>query len=120
MPETLTPHTWVAEGNDGISWQPTKEMAERDLVGNPAGLGFATEVYPLYRLRWIPVGERLPVDGQEVLAMTADDRRLVLQYHNRMGGGRWGHDSLDADAYPLRVTHWMPLPGLPATVAEQT
>jgi hypothetical protein len=73
--------------------------------------------------RWIPVSERLPDDGQEALARTSDDRRLVLQCHNRMGGCRWGHDALDADAYPLRVTHWaplMPLPEPPATVTEQT
>ena len=58
--------------------------------------------------RWIPVGERLPEDGEFVLAW--DDEIIeVLEYKNTFGGASFLNIA-DTTVYP---THWMPLPQPP-------
>ena len=64
---------------------------------------------------WISVEDCLPANGEEVLALTIAGRMFVLHHHERLGGGRWGHQSLDDDACRAPVTHWMPLPAPPQT-----
>jgi hypothetical protein len=60
--------------------------------------------------RWIPMTERLPDDGLEVL-VTADGW-MRIAYRTITDGWRIvGHGKLDTARQP---THWMPLPwGLP-------
>jgi len=43
--------------------------------------------------RWVPVGERLPVDGQQVLWLLNDNATIDLDYTK-----------------PFNATHWQPLP----------
>jgi len=58
--------------------------------------------------RWIPVSERLPEDGEFVLAW--DDEIIeVLEYKNTFGGASFLNIA-DTTVYP---THWMPLPEPP-------
>jgi hypothetical protein len=63
---------------------------------------------------WIPAGERLPVEGQEVLAWNGGGQcekpwqgHVLCEYRN----GEW-RESQEFDRYP-GVTHWMPLPEPP-------
>lgn len=68
---------------------------------------------------WIPVGERLPDDGVEVLAwgcwaedQTEEDWRLWhANYGDGHGGGWWTVGQCREALSP--VTHWMPLPPPP-------
>ena len=57
--------------------------------------------------RWIPVSERLPEYGQEVLVYTGNILKPVV-----MAFTFWRKDY---DTW-LRVTHWMPLPEPPKEV----
>lgn len=59
---------------------------------------------------WIPVKDRLPAEGDEVLAYDGHETCLVV-YVPYVDGepGRW----VSSDGYPVRVTHWMPLPEPP-------
>jgi hypothetical protein len=68
---------------------------------------------------WIPVGERLPEDGQEVLAFFPKMREPIAVGHLLRRGdgimysyrGTSGHES----NFPsLIFTHWMPLPAAPS------
>ena len=62
--------------------------------------------------RWIPVSERLPEDGEFVLAW--DDEIIeVLEYKNTFGGASFLNIA-DTTVYP---THWMPLPEPPEVQA---
>lgn len=59
--------------------------------------------------RWIPVSERLPEDGREVLVYEKGFIFLICRQN-----GKWVND--DSGAYWLDLdnpTYWMPLPELP-------
>ena len=59
--------------------------------------------------RWIPVSERLPKDGEEVLVYEKGFIFLICRQN-----GKWVND--DSGAYWLDLdnpTYWMPLPELP-------
>ena len=65
---------------------------------------------------WIPVGERLPEEEQEVLVWNGGGQCLkpwqghvLCEYRN----GEW-RESQESDLYP-GITHWMPLPAPPAS-----
>lgn len=65
--------------------------------------------------QWIPVSERLPEEGQEVLAWNNGGQcekpwqgHVLCVYRN----GEW-RESQESDLYP-GITHWMPLPEPPA------
>jgi len=52
--------------------------------------------------RWIPVGERLPEERQNVLALD----RTGTAYH-------WEYSRSLSNIFVSDYTHWMPLPGMP-------
>ena len=54
--------------------------------------------------RWVPVGERLPEDGNPVLAYGYS---LWTAHYVK---GEWYDDVMDERIY---ITHWMPLPAVP-------
>ena len=52
--------------------------------------------------RWIPVGERLPEERQNVLALD----KTGTAYH-------WEYSRSLSNIFVSDYTHWMPLPGMP-------
>ena len=58
--------------------------------------------------RWIPVTERLPKDGAEVLAFN----RTGFAYVDYRADGKWKINSMVDEEHEI-VTHWMPLPEPP-------
>ncbi|HBD3031931.1 TPA: DUF550 domain-containing protein [Citrobacter koseri] len=65
---------------------------------------------PVIPDRWIPVSERVPEDGQEVIVQTHSGWRYVSFYdaHSRLF-----YDSPEGDVEYILVTHWMPLSAAP-------
>ena len=61
--------------------------------------------------KWIPVTERLPEDGAEVLAWS----RKGFAYVDWFIDGKWKVNGLVDDKHEF-VTHWMPLPDPPEEV----
>jgi hypothetical protein len=57
---------------------------------------------------WIPVSERLPEKGQNVIALGSRGGVYVAQYQ----GSRYWH-KLNARCHMCEPTHWMPLPEAP-------
>ena len=55
--------------------------------------------------RWIPVSERLPEDGRQVLACTKKGKAFSAHYDHFWGC--WGV------SHTVEITHWMPLPEPP-------
>ena len=78
------------------------------------------EIAVLSKPRWIPVTERLPEDGQKVLAIyTINEilpviRYAVLSYSTDDGF----HDYEEGYYEWTGITHWMPLPEPPKDGAE--
>ena len=61
-----------------------------------------------YLPKWIPVTERLPEDGTEVLAFN----KTGFAYVDCWTDGKWKINSM-VDEEHESVTHWMPLPEPP-------
>ena len=53
---------------------------------------------------WIPVGERLPEDAEDVIATTENGEEITLAWY---GGDDW-RSAIDGDS--INVIAWMPLP----------
>ncbi len=90
----------------------TKDLDIRIRSGGDDAIAAACELMP----RWIPVGERLPEEEQEVLVWNGGGQCLkpwqghvLCEYRN----GEW-RESQESDLYP-GITHWMPLPAPPAS-----
>jgi hypothetical protein len=69
--------------------------------------------------RWIPVDERLPQEGVNVLVALRIGDRLTVDT-DRIYGGRWfayGSRGYRGSGY---VTHWMPLPNHPKEKRKET
>ena len=66
--------------------------------------------------RWIPVSERLPRTGNEVLIVDFGRHRNVcyLEFVSPAIGLKWVGDGVEIGLQ--NVTHWMPLPALPKEV----
>jgi len=64
---------------------------------------------------WIPVAERLPKEGQRVLAYEKPDLIVVAEMHSRMPlvGGIWWSTDNGYTPYSVFPSHWMPLPAPP-------
>lgn len=61
-------------------------------------------------VRWIPVSEQLPEDGQEVLFSTKTGRVHLGRYYNDNSVNQW-YSSLDKmRAWNNVVNAWLPLP----------
>jgi hypothetical protein len=58
--------------------------------------------------RWIPVSERLPEDGEEVLCFLDSEEMAVLFRRNNWGQYEWVDGGFATGAYD--VVAWMPLP----------
>ena len=63
--------------------------------------------------RWIPVGERLPANGETVNVLLSDVKqsRMAGQYTQR-GWGVWGLAQDDPDGPDPSVVAWQPMPPL--------
>jgi len=59
--------------------------------------------------RWIPVGERLPEENQQILS--TDGKEFYLDYYARWEGK--DNPPCFCDGLSWAVTHWMPLPEPP-------
>ena len=69
--------------------------------------------FEVNQLKWIPVEERLPEFGQDVMVYSKVDGRKVATrdfYEPVHGCSEW-KDEYSSDVYD--VTHWMPLPNPP-------
>lgn len=106
--EPVAENIRIAGALAGLSWPNTA-------LGNKAVIQAAIEALRAYRVQpapgWIPVSERMPDENEEqqILACFKGGDISTLYYFE----GRWD------DAYgivPIRqdVTHWMPLPAVPA------
>ena len=66
--------------------------------------------------KWIPVTERLPEKGQEVLAYRGDFLGKMMNTYTYLGSGNWEDDyGYRGSAEHEGLTHWMPLPEPPGT-----
>lgn len=82
-------------------------------IRNPLIARIAAEIHAAVAeaQRWIPVAERLPPGGDEVLIYTADEGFIYLGYfdpHNKS----WCADGV-IDETLRSATHWQPLPAPP-------
>lgn len=77
-----------------------KSMAS-NLLQTRADLAAARE--ELERYRWIPVGERLPEDGERVFVLMRNGYQVIAGHFH----SGWIND---AGCETFNVTHWMPLP----------
>ena len=69
--------------------------------------------------RWIPVEERLPEEGVEVLCLLETEgdpiQRVCLRQETTVNGVHWHYEWEPLYSYPyyMEPTHWMPLPPAP-------
>lgn len=63
--------------------------------------------------RWIPVGERLPGHGINVLIRTRKGNAFLVYAYDRYMDGRIYYAAIQGDLLPENVTYWMPLPDPP-------
>ena len=65
---------------------------------------------------WISVDERLPENGQEVLAYRGDFRGDMMNTYTYIGTGKWEDDyGYRGSAKHEGITHWIPMPEPPIT-----
>lgn len=110
-------------GNTGVCWG-TKECEACSCDGDESRCDFYEYIRERAQKRnallksqprWIPVTERLPEDGADVLGyhlQDADRRRFVAANYDK---GYW-QDCVTGQLYRAEdgfVTHWMPLPEPP-------
>ena len=62
----------------------------------------------LAQTRWIPVSERVPEDGEEVLCFLGSEEMAVLFRRNDWGQDEWVDGRFATESYD--VIAWMPLP----------
>jgi len=65
-------------------------------------------IQALEQTRWIPVSERLPEDGEEVLCFLESEEMAVLFRRNNWGQYEWVDGGFATGSYD--VIAWMPLP----------
>ena len=83
-------------------------MKKCAICGKPLDSGMV--VHPECVPRWIPVTERLPDDGQRVLAYDKVEYGIIAAIYS---AGTWYDQILDTTVCPIYITHWMPLPEPP-------
>lgn len=81
---------------------PTAKAAPSDRGTQREGLGIGNTL----REAWIPVAERMPSDGDEVI-VAWNDRGIMKRHYAWRFRGEWRSVCGDAVA---GVTHWLPLP----------
>jgi hypothetical protein len=116
---------------DGIAWDEAwfqrqraedAEMAIRRLANQDATLsllckmdGSQVVTVQMDAAEWIPVSERLPEEGVDVLVFTKEgkfDSRPNRHVASFDEDGEWYPSHGDGYMFPV-VTHWMPLPEPP-------
>ncbi len=102
----------------------TREEFEKWLDNNGIPFGFGsnpTRIYQESDVRalfsllvpaWIPVSERLPENNDVYLCMTIDDWDILVPSVISFFSGKFQSNELSEIGG--KVTHWMPLPPLPA------
>lgn len=89
------------EAKAKLGWADRTRTALRNVFGD-VGVFDITAL----RQKWIPVAERLPEDGVQVLACTKHGKPFPS--HCRGGAWRVSHS--------VTITHWMPMPAAPEEV----
>ena len=93
----------VPEGN----WNNQRYVNEIERVP-------AADVVERKHGEWISVKERMPKDGQEVIAFTKDEIIGFMDYRGESSAtDEWWTDDFGNALRYDDVTHWMPLPELP-------
>ena len=71
-------------------------------------IAFDMAIKALEQTRWIPVSERVPEDGEEVLCFLGSEEMAVLFRRNDWGQDEWVDGAFATESYD--VVAWMPLP----------
>ena len=102
-------------GNDNTRGAAEPSLASAGSVDELGPVPPATDTgIRLSLLRWIPVTERLPEEGQRVLTYEKPELIVVAEMHSRsVSGGLWWSTDNGHTAYSVFPTHWMPLPAPP-------
>ena len=87
---------------------PEPSLASAGSVGEVLAEGIAEIIRIATEPEWIPVAERLPEEGERVLAWDNDFKESEVAIYYAHDG--WGCDA----AMSLNVTHWMKLPAPPS------
>ena len=68
--------------------------------------------YNEFQSRWIPVSERIPEDGSDILVYCDDGKETRIVACN-YGNGVWFDCVFNTVMVYKNITHWMPLPKPP-------
>lgn len=108
-----------------LKQEPCEDAVNREKVMNVLGdsinddkdyhravvlLNNLPSVIPKEKTGWIPVSERLPEDGQEILFSTKTGRVHSGKYHNDDSANQWYSHRDKCRAWNNVVTAWMSLP----------
>ena len=110
---------YAASYDERIVIQDCKEAADAndELTRENESLAKSVnEASEILRRRWIPVTERLPEDGSDILAVLSycGEVRIIPANYDR---GVW-YDCI-FNRVAEHITHWMPLPTAPEPPKEE-
>ena len=97
------PESIICENRDcaNCGWNPAVAQARLDVIRERLEDGL--ELNANYDIDWIPVEDKLPRDGKQVMCYTKAGKVTLLQRKE----DRWCSES------NVQVTHWLPLPRPP-------
>ena len=85
-----------------------KIVVEESVIFEDELEAFDMAIEALEQTRWIPVSERLPEDGEEVLCFLESEEMAILFRRNNWGQYEWVDGGFATGSYD--VIAWMPLP----------